>query len=85
MKAKTTSAGRRDFLKRFVKPKATGAMTTRKDAHGDDVSLLGYGMMRFPTVDGKHANTFHGGSKAAIDREEYYVRMMQAWCRSMGT
>ncbi len=43
------------------------AMTMREDAHGLPVSLLGYGAMRYPTVDGSHANTRHGGSTAAID------------------
>ena len=44
-------------------------MTIRRGGHGDSVSLLGYGMMRLPTVDGSHANTFHGGSNAAIDQD----------------
>ena len=42
-------------------------MTMRTGAHGERVSLLGYGAMRYPTVDGSHANTHHGGSNAAID------------------
>ena len=42
-------------------------MTMRTGTHGERVSLLGYGAMRYPTVDGSHANTYHGGSKAAID------------------
>ena len=42
-------------------------MTFRTGAHGEKVSLLGYGAMRYPTVDGRHANTYHGGSNAAID------------------
>ena len=44
-------------------------MTMRTGAHGEQVSLLGYGAMRFPTIDGRHANNFSGGSKAAIDTE----------------
>ena len=44
-------------------------MTMRTGAHGEQVSLLGYGAMRFPTIDGRHANSFSGGSKAAIDTE----------------
>lgn len=43
------------------------AITTRTGSHGEKVSLLGYGAMRYPTVDGSHANTHHGGSNAAID------------------
>ncbi len=75
MRAAPTASGRRDFLRGIVKPKATGPMSVRKGGHGDDVSLLGFGMMRLPTVDGKHANMHHGGSKAAIDREEVYVQV----------
>ena len=44
-------------------------MTMRTGSHGERVSLLGYGAMRFPTIDGRHANSFSGGSKAAIDTE----------------
>ncbi len=44
-------------------------MTLRTGAHGERVSLLGYGAMRYPTIDGSHANTHHGGSNAAIDTE----------------
>ena len=76
--ATTPSSGRRDFLKRLVKPQATGPMTMRTDAHGEKVSLLGYGMMRLPTVDGSHANSHHGGSKAPIDREEVYAQVDEA-------
>ena len=42
-------------------------MTTREDGHGQRVGLLGYGAMRYPTVDGSHANVNRGGSKAPID------------------
>ena len=42
-------------------------ITTRTGTHGERVSLLGYGAMRYPTVDGGHANTYHGGSSAPID------------------
>ena len=75
MRSSPSTSGRRDFLKRLVKPQATGPMTMRSDAHGEKVSLLGYGMMRLPTVDGGHANTYHGGSKAPIDREEVYAQV----------
>ena len=30
-------------------------MTVRTGTHGETVSLLGYGAMRYPTVDGGHA------------------------------
>lgn len=52
-------------------------MTYRTGPHGEKVSLLGFGMMRLPTVDGAHANTWAKGfSKAAIDQEKvnYWVR-----------
>ena len=45
-------------------------MTYRTGSHGEKVSLLGYGAMRYPTVDGGHANSFHGGSSAPIDLEK---------------
>ena len=45
-------------------------MTYRFTADGRKVSLLGYGAMRLPTVDGKHANGWApGASAAAIDQE----------------
>ena len=75
MKSESQAQGRRDFLKRLVKPKARGPMTTRPDAHGDQISLLGFGMMRLPTVDGGHANTYHGGSSAPINRDEVYAQI----------
>ena len=75
MRSSVQSGGRRDFFRRLAKPEATAPMTMRKDAHGDDVSLLGFGMMRLPTVDGHHANSFGGGSKAAIDRDEVYAQI----------
>ena len=75
MKSSGGRSGRRDFLRKFVKPEATGPMTMRSDAHGEKVSLLGFGMMRLPTMDGKHANMHHGGSKAPIDREEVFAQV----------
>ena len=49
---------------------AAGAMTVRTGRHGEKVSLLGYGAMRLPTKDGKHANGWAAGSsQAAIDQE----------------
>ncbi len=48
-----------------------GAMTVRADAHGRKVSLLGYGAMRLPTVDGGHANGWakDGYSESGIDQK----------------
>jgi len=72
------SMTRRDFLKGAARSTETVAktakerpkMTMRRDAHGDEISLLGYGMMRLPTVDGKHANGWaSGASSAKIDQE----------------
>ena len=60
---------RRDFLGGLVNGGAP-AMTMREDLQGNKVSLLGYGAMRLPTKDGKHANTWaEGVSSAAIDQE----------------
>ena len=65
---------RRSFFAAFANPPPPAAggggvpkMTTRTGGHGERVSLLGYGAMRYPTVDGSHANTFRGGSNAPID------------------
>ena len=61
---------RRSFFAALVNPPSaaeTPAMTMRTGAHGERVSLLGYGAMRYPTVDGSHANNFRGGSNAPID------------------
>ncbi|MGN0832174.1 MAG: aldo/keto reductase [Kiritimatiellia bacterium] len=45
-------------------------MTTRFTVDGKQVSLLGYGAMRLPTVDGGHANNWMlDASKSAIDQE----------------
>ena len=67
---------RRSFFAALVNPPAPAAptaaspaITTRTGAHGERVSLLGYGAMRYPTVDGSHANTHHGGSNAPIDSD----------------
>ena len=66
---------RRSFFAALVNPPAPAApaapsaITTRTGSHGERVSLLGYGAMRFPTVDGSHANTHHGGSNAPIDSD----------------
>ena len=61
---------RRDFLKGMFAPSSNVKMTYRTDSHGENVSLLGYGMMRLPTVDGKHANGWaKGASNNAIDQD----------------
>ena len=45
-------------------------MTYRFNDDGRKISLLGYGAMRFPTIDGKHANTWADGySKSGIDQK----------------
>ncbi|MBP5510705.1 MAG: aldo/keto reductase [Kiritimatiellae bacterium] len=48
-----------------------GPMTLREDPHGRKVSLLGYGAMRLPTVDGGHANNWAkaGYSGSSIDQK----------------
>ena len=47
-------------------------MTTRFTVDGKKVSLLGYGAMRLPTVDGGHANSWMlDASKKAIDQEHF--------------
>jgi hypothetical protein len=59
-------------------------MTTRFTADGRKISLLGYGAMRLPTVDGKHATGRIGGkpgagySAADIDQKllDSQVRLM---------
>ena len=48
-------------------------MTMRAGRHGERVSLLGYGAMRLPTVDGGHAagrvgKPVEGYSSAGIDQ-----------------
>ena len=52
---------RRSFFAALVSPPSpaeagSGAMTMRTGGHGERISLLGYGAMRYPTVDGSHAN-----------------------------
>ena len=46
-----------------------GAMTLRENPHGRKVSLLGYGAMRLPTVDGGHANAC-GATLYKIEEED---------------
>ena len=74
MKAKD-GATRREFLSGAGKEiRITGAITMREDLKGNKVSLLGYGAMRLPTIDGGNATGRIGGkpgegfSAAAIDQ-----------------
>ncbi|MBQ6141464.1 MAG: aldo/keto reductase, partial [Kiritimatiellae bacterium] len=48
-----------------------GTMTLRENPRGRKVSLLGYGAMRLPTVDGGHANNWvkAGYSGSGIDQK----------------
>ena len=50
---------------------ANGSMTLRENPRGKKVSLLGYGAMRLPTVDGGHANGWakEGYSSSGIDQK----------------
>ena len=80
---------RRSFFAALVNPPvpaapvaAPPAITTRPGPHGERVSLLGYGAMRFPTVDGSHANARHGGSNAPIDSD--MVQRHVDYCISHG-
>ena len=64
---------RRELFADAVAAKAAGAMTTRTGRHGERVSLLGYGAMRLPTVDGGNAagrpgKAVAGASSADIDQ-----------------
>ncbi|MBR0198141.1 MAG: aldo/keto reductase [Kiritimatiellae bacterium] len=70
MKSKR-NISRREFITGTTKPpEITGPMTMREDNKGNKISLLGYGAMRLPTKDGKHANTWaEGVSSAAIDQD----------------
>ena len=52
-----------------AEPASASGIAVRTGSHGERVSLLGYGAMRYPTVDGSHANTHRGGSNAPIDTE----------------
>ena len=52
-----------DKAPKSVAPKEPGTMTYRKDLHGEDVSLLGYGCMRWPT-------TTDADGKTVIDQEQ---------------
>ena len=60
---------RRGFFAALLNPPQSAAapLTTRLGAHGEKVGLLGFGAMRYPTVDGSHANVNRGGSNAPID------------------
>ncbi|MGN0888171.1 MAG: aldo/keto reductase [Kiritimatiellia bacterium] len=62
------SVKRRAFFAALVNPPtaAPAAITTRLGSRGERVGLLGFGAMRYPTIDGSHANTNRGGSNAPI-------------------
>ncbi len=59
---------------------ADGSMTFREDQRGRKVSLLGYGAMRLPTVDGGHANTW---AKAGYSRSSIDQKMLDAQVKYM--
>ena len=73
--AERTQKTRREFFSDLARPKAAaGALTTRTGRHGEKVSLLGYGAMRLPTIDGGNAagrvgKPIAGSSKADIDQK----------------
>ena len=54
-------------------------MTYRHSTDGKKISLLGYGAMRLPTIDGGHANSWAAGvseksiDQAALDRQVKYM------------
>jgi predicted aldo/keto reductase-like oxidoreductase len=54
-------------------------MTFRHSTDGKKISLLGYGAMRLPTVDGGHANIWAAGvsekaiDQAVLDRQVKYM------------
>ena len=52
-------------------------MTCRFTVDGGKVSLLGYGAMRLPTVDGKHANGWASGSSDAPIDQELFNRQVK--------
>ena len=71
----TNTKTRRGFLADLAHPKPNPVpMTMRTGAHGERVSILGYGAMRLPTKDGGHATgragkPGAGASSAAIDQD----------------
>ena len=82
---------RRSFFAALVNPPSSaeagsGAMTVRTGGHGERISLLGYGAMRYPTVDGSHANAHRGGSNAPIDTElvQRQIVLAVAFFRGVG-
>ncbi|MBR4654563.1 MAG: aldo/keto reductase [Kiritimatiellae bacterium] len=59
---KDEASTRREFLSGGGR--APGRLEMRTGRHGEKVSLLGYGAMRLPTVDGAHATGRLGGKPA---------------------
>lgn len=77
MKPRTGALSRRGFLAASFAGgaengrAAKGSMTLRADPRGRKISILGYGAMRLPTVDGGHANGWSkdGYSSSGIDQK----------------
>ena len=59
---------------------AAAPMTLRENPRGRKVSLLGYGAMRLPTVDGGHANTW---ANAGYSSSGIYQKMLAAQVKYM--
>lgn len=59
--------GQKDKDNKTKRDTVTGGMTYRKDSHGEEVSLLGFGCMRLPTKGGVSGRE---DSKNDIDQEE---------------
>lgn len=64
---------RRSFFAKVASAlaKTSPSMTMRTNSHGDKISLLGYGMMRLPTLDGRAPGEFlkDDPKKRNVDQE----------------
>ncbi len=69
-----SALNRRAFLQNAIRT-PVGKMTMRPNAHGELVSLLAYGAMRLPTIDGNQAGLDWGGSPAPIDKPEVFAQV----------